>query len=480
MIAKTEGVQMKRRLYFVSKNMDKYKEMQAIMDPDVLDLECQPTPIAELQVESMEILVKKKALEAYKELRRPVVVEHTALWVSALNELPGLGTEYFYTRLGNEKIVKCCRKFRQYDAAVKSYICICDGEKFIIGRGKEEGRITRGLKNGKGGFAWDTIFIPNENNPKHLTYAEMTQEEKNSRSMRKKAWENLKKENPVWWDDFIKITDAEEEKNLEMLARLIKEKKVMLFIGAGISASVGFASWGELISRLGIDQGYDKEIFKEYGNNMMLAEYVDNRSRRVYEKIREIFRIDDDIRAELKKSEIYDALLKLDCPVIYTTNYDHLIEEYYRMEGHKFNRVVTIEDMQQLDPENSTRIMKFHGDIEKEASIVLTESQYYKRMDFQNFMDVQLQADMLQYHVLFLGYSLSDINMKLLLYLSGKRQENSANKMKGYIFTATPNKVQKEVFRKNGIISFSGGTADKKEATKDFLIRLCEMVKQVS
>lgn len=45
-------------------------------------------------------------------------------------------------------------------------------------------------------------------------------------------------------------------------------------------------------------------------------------------------------------------------------------------------------------------------------------------------------------------------------------------------FTATPNYVQKKVFKKNGIISLSGDIADKKEGTLDFLKRLRECVKK--
>ena len=43
-----------------------------------------------------------------------------------------------------------------------------------------------------------------------------------------------------------------------------------------------------------------------------------------------------------------------------------------------------------------------------------------------------------------------------------------------YIFTATPNNIQKEVFKKNGIISISNEFTDKYEATLDFLRKLTE------
>ena len=87
-------------------------------------------------------------------------------------------------------------------------------------------------------------------------------------------------------------------------------------------------------------------------------------------------------------------------------------------------------------------------------------------------MDIQLQADLQRYHVLFLGYSLSDINVKMLMYLSRNRWKRKGNGDKmpnAYIFTATPNIIQKEVFKENGIISISNGFTDKYEATIEFL-----------
>ena len=78
--------------------------------------------------------------------------------------------------------------------------------------------------------------------------------------------------------------------------------------------------------------------------------------------------------------------------------------------------------------------------------------------------------------ILFLGYSLSDINIKLLLYLARKRWSDTAKEKKAYIYTATPNQIQKEVFRQNGIITFWGDETDKEKGTLEFLEQLSEKV----
>ena len=80
--------------------------------------------------------------------------------------------------------------------------------------------------------------------------------------------------------------------------------------------------------------------------------------------------------------------------------------------------------------------------------------------------------------MLFLGYSLSDINIKQLLYFSRKRWKKTKNKKFSYIYTATPNFVQEKVFRENDIISISGEEADKALATEIFLKDLCDEVER--
>lgn len=467
------------KIYFCSGNEEKFNEMSKIFDINGLQLEWYNKKIQELQATEGIELIKAKALEAYKEIRRPILVEHTVLEISAFNELPGLQTDYFYSNLGCEKIVEYCRFKSNYKAKASSFLCFCNGKNFYVAKGEEKGIISDKVDNNVSGFAWDKIFIPTNDNPDHLTYAEW-KKLKNNNSMRKRAWVNLKKKCS---EEVLALNEMiDDDQDMRELAELIKAKKVLLFVGAGISASLEFPSWNKLIGDIGEQLGYDSKLFKIHGDYMMLAEYAGLKQENLpYNYITEKFSLDDkaDIKDKLKKSDIYDCIKELDFPVIYTTNYDHLIEEYYGERGSECYQIISIDDMGKIARADNLRgpiVVKFHGDITNEETIVLSESQYFERMDFQSFLDVMLQADILKYHILFLGYSMSDINIKLLLYLARKRWKNNDKLMKAYIFTATPNEIQKEVFRENGIITFSGDEADKEKGTLDFLKRLCSCV----
>lgn len=461
------------KLYFVTGNRKKFKEMAEIIKKDGIHLDMYSMKIHEIQTDDIEELIKKKAFEAFKEIRRPLLVEHTMLKIDAFHQLPGPQTNYIYSRLGYQTIVEFCEYKNQFGAYAESVICYCDGKKYVTASAKERGQVRREIEEGCDALDWDIIFQPDSDD---------TEKKRHSWSMRAGAWETLRNR---LGRDFLDQYSAsspghrkaaiEPKDALRELAELIRQKKVMLFIGAGISRSVDMPLWDKLIESL-LDEEYDADLLRTYGDNMMLAEFIRQRLKdHVYDKIREIFDINETIKEKLKSSLIYKMIADLDCPVIYTTNYDRLLEEYYGIQKKPYRTVVHVGDMYRIQPKE-TRIMKFHGDIEDDKSIVLAESEYFKRMDFQHFMDVQLQADMLRYHILFLGYSLSDVNIKMLLYMGRKRQESDCT-MKSFIFTATPNQIQKEVFSDDQIVTFSGGYADKAQGTEDFLRTLYEAVK---
>lgn len=487
-----------KKIYFVSRSEKKSKEVADYLKGTV-EVVFWKERLPKIQSPKIKKLVKRKAKEAYKIVRRPVLVEHTSFCIDAFNELKGLDTNYFSSVMGYDNIVGYCNYKNNFRAYVESVFCLCDGKDYYIVRAKDRGEVIRSLRGAEGidkGFGWDTIFVPNDDNPDHKTYEELKQEKPERQTMRTKALKKLKdeynfQENGIEWDNAFE----EQKKELDELAQRIYDGKVMLFVGAGISASLGLPNWDALIGELGKNAGYRKGLFRCHGDYMMLAEYArmirngDN-GKGAYDIIADMLKVSKEMEMKLTDpyaSVIYQKLCKLDFPVIYTTNYDHLLEEYYRSN----KRACEVVMYPQVDIEQAcakcgdTRIMKFHGDIEalkKESedgreSIVLSESQYFERMNFESDMDKQFLKDMNDYHVLFLGYSLSDINVKMLLYLA--RKWNKEGALDAYVYTATPNLIQREVFRKNGIVSFIGAESDKRKGTEDFLDELLIRIERI-
>lgn len=53
--------------------------------------------------------------------------------------------------------------------------------------------------------------------------------------------------------------------------------RLMLFVGAGVSANLGLPDWNALIGRIAEELEYDPKIFATYGTPLALAEFYKKR-----------------------------------------------------------------------------------------------------------------------------------------------------------------------------------------------------------
>lgn len=260
----------------------------------------------------------------------------------------------------------------------------------------------------------------------------------------------------------------------EELRSSINEGNVILFVGAGISATLGLPNWSQLISHISSELGYDDRIFKKYGDSLTLAEFYEINKGHIGE-LRSWMDTQWSISTEkIKESVIHETIVKLNFPIIYTTNYDHCLETAFTSWNKKYKRIISVDDFVEID-DTITQIIKFHGDTIYDNSIVLTESSYFERLAFDSPLDIKLRADMLGKSILFIGYSLSDINIRLLIYKLDqlwRKSNNSSKRPKSYIFLPTPNPIQEAILEKRGIKTIIGNELDKTKSIEAFLLNL--------
>jgi hypothetical protein len=60
---------------------------------------------------------------------------------------------------------------------------------------------------------------------------------------------------------------------MEGLVQAYRERRLILFVGAGVSMGLGLPSWEKLVDRMAEELGYDPDIFRTYGNAPTLAEF---------------------------------------------------------------------------------------------------------------------------------------------------------------------------------------------------------------
>lgn len=267
---------------------------------------------------------------------------------------------------------------------------------------------------------------------------------------------------------------------LRDLIKNIKQKKVILFVGSGVSATLGLPTWSEFISYIALNLDIEPELFKSYGDTLALTEYY-KLEKGTIGSLRSWMDRNWSVSDEaIRQSEIFEMICKLEFPIIYTTNYDRCVEQAFSVFHYDFEKIVGVEDLAQSKHEK-TQIIKFHGDFDYENTIVLTESSYFDRMNFESPLDIKLRADMLGKSILFIGYSLKDINIRYLIYKLNKlwlKSSNESKRPKSYIFLTTPNPVQERVLEERGVYLISGDSEKKSESLAHFLRELYDKTRE--
>lgn len=260
---------------------------------------------------------------------------------------------------------------------------------------------------------------------------------------------------------------------IEELVKAVRERKVILFVGAGISQTLGLPSFSGLVQHLAQELGYDPEIYATHGDYLSLAEYY-RIEKGTIGPLRSWLDRTWHEGIDISKSDIHKIIVELDFPIIYTTNYDSWIERSYDYYGCAYVKVAHVGDLTKVKP-GITQIIKFHGDFEDDESIVLTESSYFNRLDFESPLDIKLRADLLGKSVFFIGYSLSDINIRYMLFRLHRQWESSSYseaKPKSFIFLARPNPVQERVLANRGIHPIVSDSDNPAVGLNDFLLYL--------
>jgi hypothetical protein len=128
------------------------------------------------------------------------------------------------------------------------------------------------------------------------------------------------------------------------------------------------------------------------------------------------------------------------------------------------------------------QIVKFHGDFDEDDSLVITETDYFNRLAFDSPLDIKFRSDALGKTVLFVGYSMSDLNIRLLLHNLWRTWRASGyerDRPKSYVFMAQEEPIQKAILDQWGITVLEGEGANPQEALSSFLTRLNERVNEL-
>ena len=255
------------------------------------------------------------------------------------------------------------------------------------------------------------------------------------------------------------------------LPRLYSDGRLMPFVGAGVSMSVRWTSqdtekrgpsWSELVDEAARMLGFRQpDLIRARGTDLQILEYFkllrEDIAPLTNWLVVEMQAPDEAIR----DSPILAALARLDaCHLYYTTNYDNFLERALALNGRTPDTVAT-EAQMGTHPERP-QVVKFHGDLNNPTQMVVTESDYEKRLAFRTAMDFRLRSDVLGRAVVFLGYSFRDPNVAYLFRLVNEYFHDlptSSTGRRAYILVADPSDFETRLFRARNIevIPVNGG-----------------------
>ena len=166
-------MQQSSELFFVSSNNHKFTEAQRILSNLGLEISLFKTTLEEIQSNSLSEIAKRKALDAYSKVQKPVIIEDDGLFIDSLDGFPGPYSSYVYDTIGNKGIMSLLEKIELRTAKFVAIIAYCNGDDVQLFESSIPGKISLSIE--EGGWGYDPIFIPDGESK---TYANVSDKDK--------------------------------------------------------------------------------------------------------------------------------------------------------------------------------------------------------------------------------------------------------------------------------------------------------------
>lgn len=201
------------------------------------------------------------------------------------------------------------------------------------------------------------------------------------------------------------------EKELQRILNASQNNALTFFVGAGVSALSGAPTWKALIHAISDKLGRtrkDEYSSDEYLQIPQMFYYSLGENKEEYYR----FVKEQLYSASLLPNTIHREMLNLNPVSFITTNYDTLLEDAAVQYCQSFKVVSRDEDVPTIFGDRF--ILKLHGDF-KHNNFVLKEEDYLNYSENFKLIETLVKSIFSTNTVVFIGYSLNDYNIKLIL-----------------------------------------------------------------
>lgn len=193
--------------------------------------------------------------------------------------------------------------------------------------------------------------------------------------------------------------------NVSFIKEAINNDKLVVFAGAGISKDSGIPLWGELIKNA---KNYLNEPTNE-NDSLKIAQilYNEKGEKEYNEIIKELI-----FKNANQHNSIHEIIFELNPQHIITTNYDMFFESVIKNKGLPFS--IVSKDIDLPYARHKNLLIKYHGDFEN-FNVVFKENDYLEFSKNHTLKEIFVKSLFSNKVILFVGYSVSDINLKMLI-----------------------------------------------------------------
>jgi hypothetical protein len=223
------------------------------------------------------------------------------------------------------------------------------------------------------------------------------------------------------------------------LVEQLRRHNVVLLVGAGLSAGAGLPGWGALVRPLAERIGYKGD------DPLKAAQFYENSRGRqaLISYLRE--QLDT---THVEPTENHALLTQLPVNIVFTTNFDGLLEQAYRRAGRPVNLLVGAAELPYYD-ESKVNLFKLHGTFDRPDTFVITAEDYNTVYQSNALIVQQLSVLLATKTFLFVGYSASDPDFNQIYDRLGV--DLGPHRRRSYLVTFDVDKRAAEDFERRGL-----------------------------
>ena len=237
----------------------------------------------------------------------------------------------------------------------------------------------------------------------------------------------------------------------------LENERLVLFVGAGVSQSSGLPSWQNLVAQLTAVAQIDKQA-QNVDELLDLAAQCREKLGKYF--ARELKRILE--KNDPTPSITHYLLAAFPVSTIVTTNFDTLLEQsLLRIKKAAFT-IHRAFDVAWAPIKDQVNILKIHGDIDTPHEITLSKEDYDHYFERRPALSALLKGLFLNRTFLFVGYSLRDPNLNIILQEVSNLLKKAQRPIYMIVFEATEQEIAS--YKQQGVvvICVAGKSIDEK------------------